>query len=164
MAPCRWLRRFHLRARLGGKYRSQAPRFSLDSQVWNASDESTDTLLTGDTSVLAVVGREYDLKFVLYRKATNKTGSSDFHGVLIYQLWSGHPDRGGILIGAAEDQPSDPADLQESIALRLRAKLLPRMPAGILHLRFETRRLRKQGTEPFAYQQAELTDIVLTAP
>jgi hypothetical protein len=124
----------------------------------------TNSRLVGDTGVVARAGSRYALSFLLQRTDTLTEGAeknkAPYFSGLVYQLWAGHPENGGMLLAEGRAQPYAIDESPQNIPLTLTTPPLQTSAKGILHIRFATEVSPAPGID--AYQQAELYDVQLS--
>jgi hypothetical protein len=144
------------------------PAIVLDSHRWwnEASvDTTTDSEVIGDLGVAYDKNSSYVLSFHFARYGTaphlGADKDSPFFGALAYQIWAGHPEKGGVLLAAN----ASPAVTQVTISENQRIKLV--VPAGMtaqgnIHVRFMSRWSDPSSDFNRAiYQQAEISMLRL---
>jgi hypothetical protein len=124
----------------------------------------TNSRLVGDTSIRIQAGKRYQLSFLLQRTQTLKEADqldqAPYYSGLVYQLWAGHPENGGALVGEARALPYAIDEVPQNVPLTLVSTVIKPELSGSLFIRFSTE--VSPAPRPDAYQQAELYDVQVT--
>jgi hypothetical protein len=151
---------------LAGNTANETSSLILSSWRWGGREEdSNETVVIGDTGVPYRPNTSYTLEFSLARSRTGPKGEADtpFYSDLIYELWAGIPEKGGILLGSMTDTQLEklPTDASQLV---LRTVPTPQ-GTGNLHVRFATLwNHPESGPKSKLYQQAEIDDVFIFAP
>jgi hypothetical protein len=140
---------------------------TLDSHLWGDPSlvKPVDTTLIADTGAPYVAGTAYRLTFAFARYDTAGAYESEknftFFGAFAYQLWAGHPEKGGTLLASANLPALDTVGPSNNQRINLLAPA-HETGEGTLFIRFMSKwRKPSEDMDLNMYQQAEVSDLKL---